>query len=96
MLCCTVCAVQGKELLSSSPAENVNEYLIQTATVQDRAQLQKLKALFEKKNQKAAQQMAHQQRKLEAYTRRAKDLETSGLPYRPPKEVLKDVGLGLR
>ncbi|KAF0292438.1 Transmembrane and coiled-coil domains protein 1 [Amphibalanus amphitrite] len=76
--------------------ENVNEYLIQTATVQDRAQLQKLKALFEKKNQKAAQQMAHQQRKLEAYTRRAKDLETSGLPYRPPKEMLKDVGQGLR
>ena len=74
----------------------MNEYLIQTATVQDRAQLQKLKALFEKKNQKAAQQMAHQQRKLEAYTRRAKDLETTGLPYRPPKEVLKDVGQGLR
>ncbi|XP_037081549.1 transmembrane and coiled-coil domains protein 2-like [Pollicipes pollicipes] len=76
--------------------DNVNEYLIQTAAVQDKQQQQKLKALFEKKNQKAAQQMAHQQRKLEVYTRRAKELETCGLSHRQPKEVLKDVGYGLR
>ncbi len=69
-----------------------------------------MQAVFEKKNTKSAQQMAHYQRKLESYQRRLRALEDQGaaapshLPghahsghgHRAPKQVLRDVGHGIK
>ncbi|XP_037944360.1 transmembrane and coiled-coil domains protein 2-like [Teleopsis dalmanni] len=78
---------------------NVNEYLKLAASA-DRQQLQRIKAVFEKKNQKSAHNISQLQKKLDNYTKRAKDLQNhqyqNKSQHRQPREVLRDVGQGLR
>ncbi|XP_066993272.2 transmembrane and coiled-coil domains protein 2 isoform X2 [Anabrus simplex] len=77
--------------------DNVNEYLKLAANA-DKQQLLRIKAVFEKKNQKSAQSISQLQKKLESYNKRLRDLETRGLPasHRQPREVLRDMGQGLK
>ncbi|KAG5682224.1 hypothetical protein PVAND_011589 [Polypedilum vanderplanki] len=82
--------------------ENVNEYLKLAASA-DKTQLQRIKAVFEKKNQKSAHIISQYQKKLESYNKRYKDLEQQQMmkaqqqkDYRQPREVLRDVGQGLK
>ncbi|XP_022244236.1 LOW QUALITY PROTEIN: transmembrane and coiled-coil domains protein 2-like [Limulus polyphemus] len=76
--------------------ENVNEYLKLAASA-DKQQLQRIKNVFEKKNQKSAQTVAHLQKKLENYVKRGRDLETHGLPasHWQAKGMLRDMGQGI-
>ncbi|XP_030373441.1 transmembrane and coiled-coil domains protein 2 isoform X2 [Scaptodrosophila lebanonensis] len=80
--------------------DNVNEYLKLAASA-DKQQLQRIKAVFEKKNQKSAHSISQLQKKLDNYTKRAKDLQNQNQyqtksQHRQPREVLRDVGQGLR
>lgn len=82
--------------------DNVNEYLKLAASA-DKTQLQRIKAVFEKKNQKSAHNISQLQKKLESYSKRYKDLEVQQImkaqqqkDYRQPREVLRDVGQGLK
>ncbi|XP_011184975.1 transmembrane and coiled-coil domains protein 2 isoform X2 [Zeugodacus cucurbitae] len=79
--------------------DNVNEYLKLAASA-DKQQLQRIKAVFEKKNQKSAHSISQLQKKLDNYTKRAKDLTNHQFAnksqHRQPREVLRDVGQGLR
>lgn len=84
--------------------DNVNEYLKLAASA-DKQQLHRIKAVFEKKNQKSAHNIAQLQKKLESYTKRYKDLQISynvklqmsqQRDHRQPREMLRDVGQGLR
>lgn len=78
-------------------ADNVNEYLKLSANA-DKQQLQRIKAVFEKKNQKSAQSISQLQKKLESYNKKLRDLEVYGLPssHRQPREMLRDMGQGLK
>lgn len=66
----------------------------------DKQQLARIKSIFEKKNQKSAVSISQLQKKLEGYQKRIKELETHGLTtshhLKQPKEMLRDVGHGLR
>ncbi|XP_035233230.1 transmembrane and coiled-coil domains protein 2-like [Stegodyphus dumicola] len=89
-----------KELIKEGQTardENVNEYLKLAASA-DKQQLQRIKSVFEKKNLKSAQAIAQLQKKLETYNKRIRDLETHGLSssHWQPREVLRDVGQGLK
>lgn len=57
-------------------------------------------AVFEKKNQKSAHSISQLQKKLDSYTKRVKDLQNQQYQnksqHRQPREVLRDVGQGLR
>ncbi|XP_052865734.1 transmembrane and coiled-coil domains protein 2 isoform X1 [Anopheles cruzii] len=53
---------------------NVNEYLKLAANA-DKQQLARIKAVFEKKNQKSANTISQLQKKLESYNKRYKDLQ---------------------
>lgn len=79
--------------------ENVNEYL-RLASQADKQQQIRLKAVFEKKNTKSAQQMQMLQRKLDTYQRRLRALEAQGMirtqPHKAPKQVLRGVGMGIK
>lgn len=77
--------------------DNVNEYL-KLASNADKHQLQRIKAVFEKKNQKYAQTISQLQKKLDTYSRRFQDLEAHGVSnhHRQPREVLRDMSQGLR
>ncbi|XP_041984193.1 transmembrane and coiled-coil domains protein 2 isoform X2 [Aricia agestis] len=78
--------------------DNVNEYL-KLAAHADKQQLQRIKAVFEKKNQKSAVCIVQLQKKLEGYNKRIKSWEqhgTSGQIHRQPREVLRDMGQGLK
>ena len=77
--------------------DNVNEYLKLAANA-DKQQLPRIKAVFEKKNQKSAHTISQLQKKLENYSKRAKDLQYSQRQHghRQPREVLRDVGQGLK
>lgn len=77
--------------------DNVDEYLKLAASA-DKQQVQRIKAVFEKKNQKSAQIISQLQKKLDAYQKRVHDLETHGSAqsHRPPREVLRDMGQGLK
>lgn len=77
--------------------ENVNEYL-KLASNADRQQMARIKAVFEKKNQKSAALIQQQQKKLENYQKRLREIDTHGLivAHRQPKEVLRDMGQGLK
>ncbi|XP_076272473.1 transmembrane and coiled-coil domain 2 protein Dmtn isoform X3 [Rhynchophorus ferrugineus] len=76
--------------------DNVNEYL-KLAACADKQQLQRIKAVFEKKNQKSAQIIAQLQKKMDVYQKRVHDLEKFGVQgHRPPREVLRDMGQGLK
>ncbi|BFZ21083.1 hypothetical protein BsWGS_24122 [Bradybaena similaris] len=71
----------------------VNEYLQMATEKQPTA---RIKALFEKKNQKSAQNINQLQRKLENYQHRLTEVETHGYTgHKQAKEVLRDVGQGL-
>lgn len=76
-------------------ADNVNEYLKLAANA-DKQQVQRIKAVFEKKNQKSAQGIAQLQKKLDVYQKRVHDLEKGIQSHRPPREVLRDMGQGLK
>ncbi|XP_064596972.1 transmembrane and coiled-coil domains protein 2-like isoform X2 [Liolophura sinensis] len=74
---------------------NVNEYLRLAANA-DKQQLQRIKNVFEKKNQKSAQTINQMQKKLETYHKRLKDVEIHGLPsHKHPKERLQAMSQGL-
>lgn len=76
--------------------DNVNEYL-QLAANADKQQLQRIKAVFEKKNQKSAHVISQLQKKLDIYQKRMREFETHGVQsHRPPREVLRDMGQGLK
>lgn len=73
----------------------------------DKQQLSRIKAVFEKKNQKSAHNISQLQKKLESYNKRFKDLQIQQnvklqqqiqqqKDHRKPGEVLRDVGQGLR
>ncbi|XP_055319717.1 transmembrane and coiled-coil domains protein 2 isoform X2 [Sitodiplosis mosellana] len=81
--------------------ENVNEYLKLAANTEaDKQQLHRIKAVFEKKNQKSAHTISQLQKKLEVYSKRVKDLQIQQnqrqIGHRQPREVLRDVGQGLK
>ena len=77
-------------------SDNVTEYLA-LAEQADKVQILRIKQVFEKKNQKSNQTMAHLQKKLEAYHKRLVELEINGYvgPKRP-KEVLHGMQQGLK
>lgn len=77
--------------------DNVNEYLKLAANA-DKQQAQRIKSVFEKKNQKSAQVIAQLQKKLDSYQKKMHELEKTGVGqgHRPPREVLRDVGQGLK
>lgn len=93
--------VKTKDLIKGEQTardDNVNEYL-KLASNADRAQVQRIKAVFEKKNQKSAQCIQQLQKKLESYSKKLKELETKGVHshhHRQPREVLRDMGQGLK
>lgn len=82
--------------------DNVNEYLKLAANA-DKQQLHRIKAVFEKKNQKSAHTISQLQKKLDTYNKRVKEVQfqyTSKLGHnqshqRQPREVLRDVSKGL-
>ncbi|XP_075210780.1 transmembrane and coiled-coil domain 2 protein Dmtn isoform X3 [Lycorma delicatula] len=76
--------------------DNVNEYL-KLASNADKQQLTRIKAVFEKKNQKSAQSISQLQKKLDSYSKRLRELEMHGVSgHRQPREVLRDMGQGLK
>ncbi|KAJ8676309.1 hypothetical protein QAD02_012096 [Eretmocerus hayati] len=77
--------------------ENVNEYLKLAANA-DKQQRTRIKTVFEKKNQKSAHNILQLQKKLDSYTKKLKNYETNGaqMAHRQPREVLRDMGHGLR
>ncbi|XP_048111913.1 transmembrane and coiled-coil domains protein 2 [Alosa alosa] len=74
--------------------ENVAEYL-KLAHNADKQQGARIKQVFEKKNQKSAQTIAHLHKKLEHYHKKLKEIEQNG-PGRQPKDVLRDMQQGLK
>ncbi|KAM3609535.1 uncharacterized protein V6R79_016494 [Siganus canaliculatus] len=83
--------------------ENVAEYL-KLVNSADKQQVGRIKQVFEKKNQKSAQNIAQMQKKLEQYHRKLKDNETnhtpsprrstvkhSTIPRESPRELLRDM-----
>ena len=84
-----------KELIKevqTSLDENVNEYLKLSANATDGVQQQRIKQVFEKKNQKSAQDIAKLQRKLNEYDRKVRDVEKHGLQ----KPKIRDIGQNLK
>ena len=60
--------------------ENVNEYLkVSTSSNVDKQQLQRIKNVFEKKNQKSTQLVSQLQKKLDNYKRRLRDTQLHGV-----------------
>ncbi|XP_069018559.1 transmembrane and coiled-coil domain protein 3-like isoform X1 [Embiotoca jacksoni] len=66
--------------------ENVAEYL-KLVTSADKQQVGRIKQVFEKKNQKSAQNIAQMQKKLEQYHRKMKDSEVHHSPSPHPPTV---------
>lgn len=77
--------------------ENVNEYLKLAANA-DKQQLTRIKTVFEKKNQKSAHSISQLQKKLDSYMKKLKSYEMNGAPtsHRQPREMLRDMGQGLK
>ncbi|XP_029661537.1 transmembrane and coiled-coil domains protein 2 isoform X4 [Formica exsecta] len=77
--------------------ENVNEYLKLAANA-DKQQLTRIKTVFEKKNQKSAHSISQLQKKLDSYMKKLKNYEMNGAPasHRQPREMLRDMGQGLK
>ncbi|XP_050395116.1 transmembrane and coiled-coil domains protein 1 isoform X2 [Patella vulgata] len=75
---------------------NVNEYL-RLATSADKQQAQRIKTVFEKRNQKSAQSIIQMQKKLENLQKKQDDIEQHGVTsHKQAKEMLRDVGQGLK
>lgn len=83
--------------------ENVAEYL-KLVNSADKQQVGRIKQVFEKKNQKSAQNIAQMQKKLEQYHKKMKDTEVhyspshhkstvkhSTIPRESPRELLRDM-----
>ncbi|XP_076673552.1 transmembrane and coiled-coil domain 2 protein Dmtn isoform X6 [Andrena cerasifolii] len=92
--------VRTRELIrieQTTRDENVNEYLKLAANA-DKQQLTRIKAVFEKKNQKSAHSISQLQKKLDTYMKKLKNFELNGAPtsHRQPREVLRDMGQGLK
>ncbi|XP_011499972.1 PREDICTED: transmembrane and coiled-coil domains protein 2 [Ceratosolen solmsi marchali] len=77
--------------------ENVNEYLKLAANA-DKQQRTRIKTVFEKKNQKSAHNILQLQKKLDSYTKKLRNYEMNGaqVAHRQPREVLRDMGQGLK
>ncbi|XP_019883698.2 transmembrane and coiled-coil domains protein 2 isoform X1 [Camponotus floridanus] len=77
--------------------ENVNEYLKLAANA-DKQQLTRIKTVFEKKNQKSAHSISQLQKKLDSYMKKLRNYEMNGAPtsHRQPREMLRDMGQGLK
>ncbi|KAL6447100.1 hypothetical protein ACFW04_001446 [Cataglyphis niger] len=77
--------------------ENVNEYLKLAANA-DKQQLTRIKTVFEKKNQKSAHNISQLQKKLDSYMKKLRNYEMNGAPtsHRQPREMLRDMGQGLK
>jgi len=56
-------------------SDSVKEYLRLSANA-NKTQLQRIKTLFEKRNQRSAQTISELQAKLDVYTKRVQELET--------------------
>jgi len=85
-----------KEMIQAeqtSRDEAVNEYLKLSSNA-DRQQQARIKQVFEKKNQKSAQSMAHYSRKLEDYHKKLQDLQEHGVQR--PRQTHKILGQGLK
>ncbi|XP_067941557.1 transmembrane and coiled-coil domains protein 2-like [Watersipora subatra] len=78
--------------------EHVEEYLdLSSKAGSDEAKNKNVKIVFEKNNSVSAQKIASLQKRLERYNNELKKLEQHGASsHRAAKEVLKDVGLGLK
>ncbi|KAI0241145.1 Transmembrane and coiled-coil domains protein 2 [Lamellibrachia satsuma] len=81
--------------------DNVNEYLrVASASSPDKQQTQRIKAAFEKRNQKSTQVIDQLQRKLESYKKRLHEARLSTTSINPrhkqTKNVFRDVGQGLK
>lgn len=84
-----------KELIreeQTSRDDNVNEYLKLSSNASNQQQQGRIKQVFEKKNQKSAQNIVHYQKKLEEYQKRLQDLQEHGVR---PKQTHK-LGMGLK
>lgn len=75
--------------------EHVNEYLRLAASA-DKQQLQRIKTVFEKKNQKSTQTISALQKKLENYHKRLNDVESGVTGPKQARGVLRDMGQGLK
>jgi len=75
--------------------DGVKEYLrlSENAT---KTQLIRIKALFEKRNQKSAQTIAQLQTKMDGYTRRIQELEAVAMETQKDTQQRKTVGQGLK
>jgi len=75
--------------------DGVKEYLhlSENAT---KTQLMRIKALFEKRNQKSAQTIVQLQAKIDGYTRRIQDLDTAAMDMPKDAPRRKSVGQGLK
>lgn len=96
-IACTKDSIKKEQ---TSRDANVNEYLKLAASA-DKQQLHRIKAVFEKKNQKSAHNISQLQKKLESYSKRYRDLQyhhsqKQQQSLRQPREMLRDVGQGLR
>jgi rubrerythrin len=76
-------------------SEHVDEYLRLSSSA-DKQQRQRIKSIFERKNQKSTQTLAALQKKVESYKKKIVDIEHGVSQHKQPKEVLKDVGQGLK
>lgn len=76
--------------------EHVNEYL-RLASNADKQQLQRIKTIFEKKNQKSTQTISALTKKVENYHKRMNDLDTYGFTgHKQARERLRDLGQGFK
>lgn len=77
-------------------SEHVNEYL-RLASNADKQQLQRIKTIFEKKNQKSTQTISALTKKVENYHKRMNDLDTYGFTgHKQARERLRDLGQGFK
>jgi len=75
--------------------DGVKEYL-RLSTDANKTQQQRIKSLFEKRNQKSAQTIAELQAKLESYIKRIQELETVILEIPKDTQQKKGVGQGFK
>ena len=78
--------------VQTSLDDNVNEYLKLFANATDSNQQQRIKQVFEKKNQKSAQHIAQLQKKLDEYEKKKREVEKHGLQ----KHKMRDIGQNLK
>lgn len=75
--------------------DNVNEYLKLTSSAQPN-QSQRLKTVFEKKNQRSSQKIARCQKKMNRLDQELERIKNGGIYHRHPKERLRDVGTNIK